>query len=506
MDGVPYVSQCPILPRQKFTYRFMAYPVGTHWYHSHFSTQRLDGISGAFIVHKKQFEGLKPQPEYILSVSDWHPHEGHTLEITSPFRKEAGEVGTGELYFLNHRDREYSADGVEATAIRFFSGLINGRGRTGGSSFPLEYFPVENGTTYRMRTLNTGAEYAFSISVDNHHLRVIALDGFEVDPINADEFILFPGERIDFELTATLPLNKKIYWIRAQSLRIGKGRFAVPDPVEDGQIYEACAILTYDKYKSTRDRDPSTHKKRCTASDPCTVFNCPAPYFPRHMNKRCISLEATKSVQHSIDSNTQGHTNSEELFFNIGFIGGSHINGYRFTEPSAPLFQSDNGVVSCSKACKTHSRRNCPCTHQVKLKFNQTYHIILTNIQQNALYVGHHPVHIHGHSFEVLKVGYPVVNSTTGRILRVNPDVRCLDETCTRARWADESRPKLNLGHPPWKDTVVVPAMGYVILRLKTNNPGLWMMHCHSDMHNLEGMALLFDGKWYIRCRKFCHF
>ncbi|KAJ7328201.1 hypothetical protein OS493_025078 [Desmophyllum pertusum] len=35
MDGVPYVTQCPILPKQSFTYRFIADPPGTHWYHSH---------------------------------------------------------------------------------------------------------------------------------------------------------------------------------------------------------------------------------------------------------------------------------------------------------------------------------------------------------------------------------------------------------------------------------------------------------------------------------------
>ncbi|EDO32219.1 predicted protein, partial [Nematostella vectensis] len=51
MDGVPYLSQCPILPRQSFQYRFVAEPAGTHWYHSHMDTKKADGLYGAFIVH-----------------------------------------------------------------------------------------------------------------------------------------------------------------------------------------------------------------------------------------------------------------------------------------------------------------------------------------------------------------------------------------------------------------------------------------------------------------------
>lgn len=34
--------------------RFIAEPVGTHWYHAHSSALRSDGLSGAFIVLPKQ--------------------------------------------------------------------------------------------------------------------------------------------------------------------------------------------------------------------------------------------------------------------------------------------------------------------------------------------------------------------------------------------------------------------------------------------------------------------
>ena len=48
MDGTSYITQCPIGPSQKFTYRFVAEPAGTHWYHSHHANQRMDGLFGLY--------------------------------------------------------------------------------------------------------------------------------------------------------------------------------------------------------------------------------------------------------------------------------------------------------------------------------------------------------------------------------------------------------------------------------------------------------------------------
>ena len=41
------------------------------------------------------------------------------------------------------------------------------------------------------------------------------------------------------------------------------------------------------------------------------------------------------------------------------------------------------------------------------------------------------------------------------------------------------------------KDTVIVPAGGYVVIALEADNPGYWFLHCHIEVHQLEGMALI---------------
>lgn len=50
-DGVPSVGQCPIAPGKSFTYTFNADLYGTTWYHSHYSSQYADGLSGRKSAH-----------------------------------------------------------------------------------------------------------------------------------------------------------------------------------------------------------------------------------------------------------------------------------------------------------------------------------------------------------------------------------------------------------------------------------------------------------------------
>lgn len=42
------------------------------------------------------------------------------------------------------------------------------------------------------------------------------------------------------------------------------------------------------------------------------------------------------------------------------------------------------------------------------------------------------------------------------------------------------------------RDTVMVPRKGYIVIRFKADNPGIWFFHCHIDLHLVGGMASTF--------------
>ena len=51
--------------------------------------------------------------------------------------------------------------------------------------------------------------------------------------------------------------------------------------------------------------------------------------------------------------------------------------------------------------------------------------------------------------------------------------------------------PEIKLKNPPIKDTIVVPSGGYVVIRFKAKNPGLWFFHSQVDLYTTYGMAMI---------------
>lgn len=51
MDGVPFLTQCPVLPNALFRYEFYADEAGTHFYHSHSGGHdKIEHVSKLLIV------------------------------------------------------------------------------------------------------------------------------------------------------------------------------------------------------------------------------------------------------------------------------------------------------------------------------------------------------------------------------------------------------------------------------------------------------------------------
>ena len=95
MDGVPFITQPPIMPGETFVYEFTARPSGSHMYHSHHNAtdQVGRGLLGAFIV-----EPSPPQTrydrEYIWISNDTlggFTINGHGFPATVPVLAAQGE-------------------------------------------------------------------------------------------------------------------------------------------------------------------------------------------------------------------------------------------------------------------------------------------------------------------------------------------------------------------------------------------------------------------------------
>ena len=471
---------------QSFTYEFKVTNPGTFMYHSHVRMQRGRGLIGAFIVRNRSSNAY--DGELILPLQDWN----HDVDP---------ELGAYKFVFGDYTNRinvshTNSVTGSRYELPRLHSLLIDGRGRfhdpkTGrNNGAPLSVFTVKPNGLFLFRVIGMNSVFPIRLSIDNHVLAVMATDGIEIEPVAAESIIVSSGERVDFILRTNNTVAN--YWIRVQSLESGVNQ-------RHGE-----AIF---RYVGAPDVEPTTSRPHCTADRKCVVVNCP---FPSQPTMTCITYNEMKSSAASRD--TMGTaallaTDVKEVFLNFAFPRewtynlpppGS-VNGRVFIAPQVSALTQPRQVGPPCNGC-----RMCSCSQSMTYNNGDVIQMIIMNVGQGAGW--DHPIHLHGHAFYVLKIDYGDFNSTSGRLnsLIKNKDIDCnnaedqelsyCDEsTFSNKSWYGSNIPGLNLENPILKDTIMIPTGSYAVIRFKSDNPGVWLMHCHTDTHVSFGMAVMLN-------------
>lgn len=174
MDGVPYVSQPPIIPGATFEYEFLLKDSGTFWYHPHERSfeQVGRGLYGALIVEEASPPAVERDIAWVLSDFLLDPATGaHQPFGVMSVHAQAGRIGN----------------------------VITINGADVGSGIRLE---VAQGERVRLRLINASTARVFSLAFDGHKPWIIAFDGHGVTPhlLAASDTFLGPGMRLDLIL------------------------------------------------------------------------------------------------------------------------------------------------------------------------------------------------------------------------------------------------------------------------------------------------------------------
>jgi FtsP/CotA-like multicopper oxidase with cupredoxin domain len=168
MDGVPYVTQMPVLPREHFAYVFAPPDPGTFFFHPHCNTiaQLGRGLAGVLIV-----EGDEKEPfddDVVLVLKDWRvAGDGSFL----PFLTVEGAARSGSYGTLR---------------------TVNGA--------PSPRLPVPAGANIRMRLVNADSTRAGELGIEGASASVIAIDGNAIEPFELETWRLGPAMRLDLAL------------------------------------------------------------------------------------------------------------------------------------------------------------------------------------------------------------------------------------------------------------------------------------------------------------------
>ncbi|KAJ1812456.1 hypothetical protein LPJ56_005131, partial [Coemansia sp. RSA 2599] len=146
------------------------------------------------------------------------------------------------------------------------------------------------------------------------------------------------------------------------------------------------------------------------------------------------------------------------------------INNITYIEPKIPTLYS---ALSLGELAFNESLYG-PQTHAVVLNHMEYIEVTLRN--PNTL---PHPIHLHGHVFQVVSSGPEEIIAPAG------------------VSEVDVPRPSKSIKSytgrvPVSRDTVVVPPGRYIKIRFRADNPGAWLLHCHMDIHMGMGMVMTF--------------
>jgi CopA family copper-resistance protein len=230
-DGVPGISYDGIAAGETFTYQFPITQSGTYWFHSHTGFQEPDGAYGAIIIDKKGREPFRHDREYVVQLTDAHPHSGsrimRNLKMMPDYYNR--EQRTLLDFLKDTQEKGFSAalDGYTAWGemrmmptdiedLQGFTPLINGKS------------PEQNwtglfkpGERIRLRFINSSAMTYFDIRIPGLKMTVVQADGNNVQPVPVDEFRIAVAETYD---VIVRPSEDKAYTVFAETM--GRTAFA----------------------------------------------------------------------------------------------------------------------------------------------------------------------------------------------------------------------------------------------------------------------------------------
>ncbi|RKF54724.1 Laccase-1 [Golovinomyces cichoracearum] len=314
---------------------------------------------------------------------------------------------------------------------QFDSGLINGTNvfNGQGSRFRTKFVA---GTSYRLRIVNAAADTHYRFTIDDHIMTVISSDFIPIEPFNATNLSIGMGQRYDV-IVYTKKETKGNFWMRA-----------IPQLAcsNHGNIDNIRGII---EYVSDSDSDKDSHSDQNPPIEPTTnayptIDSCDDEDMKLIVPR--LSIPASPNVSQFNHKNaTLQQVSPNRLAW---AINNSSFASY-WDYPSIQQFDEGNNTWAREQNLV-----------ELPEKDKWIYFLITTNFNTS------HPIHFHGHDFWVLAAGH--------------------------GDYTDDVQ--LQLENGPRRDVAMLPALGYLVLAIVTDNPGIWLAHCHIAWHAEEGFAM----------------
>ncbi|KAI3735019.1 hypothetical protein L6452_14505 [Arctium lappa] len=454
-DGPEFITQCPIRPGGSYTYRFtISGQEGTLWWHAHSSWLRAT-VYGAIIIHPKEGDSYpfpKPKRDSVITLGEWW--DANPIDVIREATRTGATPNVSDAYTINGQPGDlYNCSSKDTIIV-----------------------PVDSGETNLIRVINAALNQQLFFTIANHKLTVVGADASYVKPFTTSVLMLGPGQTTDVLIKADQPPAR--YYIAARAYASAQG--APFDNTTTTAILEyktaPCAAKCTTTSKPIMPRLPA-YNDTATATAFTTSFRSPRKvYVPTEIDENLfitagLGINQCPPKTRARNCQAPNGTRFTASMNNVSFVLPSnfsllqaHHHGVRgvFTTdfPAKPPVKFDyTGNVSRSLWQPTRG------TKVYRLKYGSRVQIVLQGT--NIFTAENHPIHLHGYDFYILAEGFGNFNPKTDTA-------------------------KFNLVDPPLRNTVSLPVKGWAVIRFVADNPGVWIMHCHLDVHIGWGLATVF--------------
>lgn len=518
-DGVPGVTQWPILSGDTYLYVLHLEQHGFFWYHNHYRGYTNDGLNGPIYIRPNSSIArpyrevlsneeevslmleLEKKPQYLLFSDLFKDNydflasklfgygmqpvcvrtfltngKGRHLcydpeiirnESLLKFDKLSKILGFKEEL---HIDNYGCFDLLEFngfTSIDYDKRLLEFPGYNDNdctnATTDREIIYTKNQTHVLFNILNFGGEFSKVLSIDDHNITLIEVDGNYVTPVTVQQLYLPIGQRMTV-IVQTKPEDhddiSKPFAIRVASNdlpQVIEGLALLVYDVENEVLGNELQAIDYpDNGVMYQDRAGTLLSSDYNLVDPRNI-----PPYDKILKPP--SGPADKTVYLFLNrTSLTTYTVKDDIPMN---------GGMEMDHPA--LFTILNDTSRSVNLTELIS----PVFIDQDIQKGDVVDIVF----QNSLVSNDHPMHLHGHTFWVISH---------------NDSIDTFAYSSVSEALEDGREDLFDFEHPAFVDNVSIFTGGYAIIRLIADNPGAWMIHCHIQTHLSAGMgAVLIEAK-----------
>ncbi|KAL6204630.1 hypothetical protein ACLB2K_021897 [Fragaria x ananassa] len=466
-DGPAYVTQCPIQTGNSYVYNYtIVGQRGTLWWHAHLSWLRST-VYGPLIILPKRgapYPFIKPYKEVPIIFGEWWNADPEA--VINQALQTGGGPNVSDAYTIN---------GLPGP-------LYNCSAK---DTFKLK---VQAGKTYLLRLINGALNDELFFSIANHTLKVVETDAVYVKPFKTNTILITPGQTTNVLLKTKPNFPNATFLMTARPYVTGLGTFD-NSTVAGILEYEATTLhstLPTKKLPLHKPILPALNDTSFVTKFVSKLRSLNTPQFPANVPQK-VDKHLFFTVGLGSNPCSQQQNSNQTCQGPNGTMFAASINNVSFTMPTTALLQShfsgqSKGVYSSNFPISPLTPFNYTGpplnntnvgngTKLMVLPFNTSVELVLQGT--SILGAESHPLHLHGFNFFVVGQGFGNFDQ--------NKDPK-----------------KFNLVDPVERNTVGVPSGGWVAIRFLADNPGVWFMHCHLEVHTSWGLKMawvVLDGK-----------